>query len=545
MSIAHRPRRTWLAITLVFVAVAAPCTAWYVVGQASAEREAASIRARPVERGHSVARALSDRLVGRLEAMRDSESQRPPYHFHATYHDPTSNCQCAGSTPSPLATGPRDPFVDVYFQIDPRGRLSVPVLGDLGEIVPDADRLQRAGERRKGLHPHADTLQLMARSGRDPLPPSRSAVASLDPSYDGRLLVETESFQWHGLEDGLAEPLLVALRRVGDDGAVQGFVLSPHAVHDWLRSAELPAVLRPFTGGTEDSVAVAEVPLDCTTWEIAVDVSGPVALAGVDAARVETDFYRSFAIGSAAALIAAVSVVVLLLNAERVARERSRFAAAAAHELRTPLAGLRMYGEMLGGVADDPDRSQRYARRIAAESERLSRVVTNVLDFTRLERGDRGVRMREGDLAATLREVASRLGPALESHGATLEVDVPETLPSARFDPDAVEHIVTNLIDNAEKYSRSSDDRRVHLSAMANGSRVHLSVRDHGPGIPDDVARSLFEPFRRGDDEDQPAGLGLGLALVDRLARAHGSEVEWENREDGGARFRVGFERVE
>ena len=536
-----RPRRSWLAITLVVIAVAAPCTAWYVVGSAAAAREAASVRARPTERGHEIARALGDRLVGRLQAMRDSESQRPHYHFEARYEDPTLSCSCAGSMPSPLATGPQDPFVDVYFQIDSSGRLTVPILGDLGDVVPDADRLQRAVERSEALRPHALELQRMALSGRDPLLAVRPIRSTLSADFARRRNVpDTENFLWHGLEEA-GEPVLVALRRLGTQGSVQGFVLSPESVSDWLRSADLPAVLRPLTIDRSDSMAVAEVPLDCTTWEIAVDVSEPVALAGIDAARIESAFTRTFLFGSSAAVIAGVSLIVLLLNAERVARQRSQFAAAAAHELRTPLAGLRMYGEMLGAAADDPERSARYARRISAESERLSRVVTNVLDFTHLERGAIAVRATSGDLGAHLRTIAARLDPALRSQGAMLELDLAPSLPNARFDPDAVDHIVQNLVDNAEKYARESADRRVHLSLSAVDDDVALRVRDHGPGIRADVASRLFEPFGRGKDPDQPAGLGLGLALVDRLARAHGSSVTWRNHPEGGAEFTVRF----
>lgn len=535
----ERPRRSWLAIALVVVAVAAPCTAWYVVGSAAATREAASVRTRPVERGHEIARALADRLVGRLEAMRDSESQRPHYHFESSYADPSTTCQCAVATPSPLATGPQDPFVDVYFQIDDDGHLDVPVLGDLGDVAPDPDRLQRAVERSEALQPHVVELQRMAMSGRDPLLAARPIRSTLSADFARRRPVpEVESFQWHGLE-GVDEPALVALRRLGDQGAVQGFVLSPRAVTDWLRSAQLPAVLRPFSMQRSDSVAIAEVPLDCTTWEIAVDVSEPVALAGIDAARIEASFLRTFLFGSLAALIAAGSVIVLLLNAERVARQRSQFAAAAAHELRTPLTGLRMYGEMLATSSADPAKASRYAERIAAESERLSRVVTNVLDFTRLERGNVIVRATPGDLAASLEAIAARLSPALRGQGASLETDIASGLPSVSFDADALDHIVQNLVDNAEKYSREAADRRVHLSAAVDGGVVVVRVRDHGPGVAADVAPALFRPFGRGSDPDQPAGLGLGLALVDRLVRAHAGRVVWRNLDDGGAEFAV------
>ena len=567
MNLAARTRRTGAAVALTVIAIAAPCVAWYVVGSASAEREATALRQRPLERGHDIARALADRLRGRLEAMRDSESQRPAYHFQPSYHDPTTTCQCASRTPSPLATGPRDPFVEIYFEIDGTGRLQVPVLGDLEGVTPDADRLQRAHELHDELAAASGRLVDMAHGHIGDLPAVSTVAASRAPRTLRTELpglaardalaadpVATDAFQWYGLELD-ARPLLVALRRVGPqaNAPVQGFVLSPDAVDDWLRTAELPATLRPgrpLAAHAPDE-AVADVQLDCTRWEIAVDVSEAMAEAEATAGRVEAGFVRSFAVGSGFAVLAGAAVIFLLVSTERMARQRSRFAAAAAHELRTPLSGLRLYGEMLGGALDDREKSRRYARRIAEESERLSRVVTNVLGFTRLERGGVQVHRREGDLAAALREVVERLRPAVEGNGARLELDLgalprgADGLPTAGalYDPDALDPIVQNLVDNAEKYGREATDRRITVSLVESGDRLALRVRDRGPGVSPRVAGELFHPFRRGEHPDQPAGLGLGLPLVDALARAHGAPPRWRNCEDGGAEFTVVFER--
>jgi signal transduction histidine kinase len=134
----------------------------------------------------------------------------------------------------------------------------------------------------------------------------------------------------------------------------------------------------------------------------------------------------------------------------------------------------------------------------------------------------------------------------LEAAGASIEFSVVDDAPEVRFDRDAIAEILQNLVDNAEKYSRSAMDRsiQVSLSCLREGERsvrsgVIIRVCDRGPGIPADMRRRLFRPFARGNRNDAPAGLGLGLALVKALAEAHRGAVSYEARPGGGSVFMV------
>jgi two-component system sensor histidine kinase SenX3 len=217
-----------------------------------------------------------------------------------------------------------------------------------------------------------------------------------------------------------------------------------------------------------------------------------------------------------------------------VARERSQFAAAAAHELRTPLAGLQLYGDMLSDGLGDPGKLRDYARRMSEEASRLGRVVSNVLGFSQLERGNLSVDPQLGALGEALCTIAEHAQPALDRAGAALELDVDPAL-RARFDRDALARIVGNLLDNAEKYARTADDRTIRLAARELGDGIEVVVEDRGPGIADD--HRLFRPFARGVTRDGPAGLGLGLALSQSLARAMAGELAFRRRDGGGASF--------
>jgi signal transduction histidine kinase len=277
-------------------------------------------------------------------------------------------------------------------------------------------------------------------------------------------------------------------------------------------------------------------------WEVAVDAGDAVVAARRRAESLRSDFDKAFWGGSGGAFLAAVLVVGLVGQAERLAQQRSRFAASAAHELRTPLAGLRVYGEMLADDLGDPAAGREYARRIATEADRLGRVVSNVLGYSRLERGVRAVRPEPCDVADLAREAADRIRPALEANDAVLEVDAPEGLRPVPVDRDAFFQIVQNLADNAERYSRGAKDRTVRIAVepAGDGGAV-LSVADRGPGVPHAQRRRLFRAFTRGADPDGPAGLGLGLAMVAELARAHGGRAWYEPRDGGGSVFLVTF----
>ncbi len=252
-------------------------------------------------------------------------------------------------------------------------------------------------------------------------------------------------------------------------------------------------------------------------------------------------------------IIGVVLVLVVLgtlflwraLRAEvKLAERKADFVNAVSHELRTPLTSIRMYADMLKeGWVRDEETVQEYFGLLSAESERLARLVNNVLDFSRIEKGKKRFDMRVGDPAPVIRDVAETLGPYLREKGFELVMAVPDSLGAINFDKDALTQILVNLIDNAVKYGRSEKTKKSEIRIEAvldrtrGRARIRLSILDRGPGIPENEHKKIFEPFMRGQRAHAGGGSGLGLALVHHYVQAHNGEIEVENRDGGGAAF--------
>ncbi len=361
----------------------------------------------------------------------------------------------------------------------------------------------------------------------------------------GDVHLRSGPFLWRRL-DLPGGPTLAALRwvRWPEQTATQGFALSRSGLNALCAGAALPAAVVPARGGTGDAVTAsidALADAQGGPWFVRIQVAGAIADAHAAAAAVQTDFRRSFAAGVGVAALAGLCVVALVWRTERLAQQRAQFAAAAAHELRTPLAGLRMYGEMLADGTGDPAKHGLYARRIASEAERLGRVVNNVLEFTRLERGTLRVQPVAGDLGAAVQDEFTSVFDTLQAAGITAELELPSTPIRAQFDRDALAQILRNLLDNAEKYTRGTADRRVRVTVAERHGVPSCTVTDNGPGVAPDARGRLFRAFERTRDPDAPAGLGLGLALVRVLAQAQGGTIECETTPGGGAAFTLTF----
>ena len=585
---------TVISLLLVAGALAIPSVSWYIVGRHDAEQRAVEEVNRPWRVARETAVQLAERVRTRLETLREAESRRPFYHYQSLYHDPKGAAEGAAVVPSPLAQGPTDPLIRAHFQIDASSKLTLPTLNEeaLDAIEPQEIAIQRA--LAKELQPVVPSCLNWAQRV-DPVPPQpqaqqqvaantlRSKVEVLDSeAYQQNIeatrlytdikggkgaktvqrstaepkassakqkedvvRVGVDDFLWRtiSLNDRLT---LFALRRVTTPQGpiVQGFVISTAAVQESLKGSAFPSRFRKQVTA---EYGVESIPIADTGWRVTVDASVAVSTAQAAAEGIRERFIQTYLGSVMFAGIAGLCIVGLIRQMEKLARERSQFAASAAHELRTPLAGLRIYSEMLAEGLGDPARAKEYARRVAGEAERLGRVVANMLGFTRLERGTLKVHPEMGDLAGAVRECVGRQQAALEAAGAQIELSVEEGLPPARFDRDAVGEIIQNLLDNAEKHTRSAKDRTIYValgqesSVNQNGSRLLLIVSDHGPGLPSEVRRNLFQPFTRGKNPDAPAGLGLGLVMVQALAGAQGAQVAYRDAPGGGAVFTVKF----
>lgn len=228
-----------------------------------------------------------------------------------------------------------------------------------------------------------------------------------------------------------------------------------------------------------------------------------------------------------------------------VARQKSDFVSNVSHELKTPLTSIRMFAELLGDdrVAD-PARRREFLAIIGAESARLTRLINQVLDFSRMERGERTWKWAEVDLREVAQESMQTCRPPLEAAGVRLETVWGPDPVWVRGERDALVQVAVNLLSNVEKYAAVGGEARIGVGGAGSDGRdpeAWLEVLDRGPGVPRGAEERVFEQFVRGDDSLASGipGSGLGLALARRVARAHGGDLTYQRREGGGSVFRM------
>lgn len=229
----------------------------------------------------------------------------------------------------------------------------------------------------------------------------------------------------------------------------------------------------------------------------------------------------------------------------KLAQKKDDFISAVSHELRTPLTSIRMYTEMLekDWVKDDAKRREYYGT-MRQESERLTRLIENVLDFSRIQRGKKQFDFTVGDVNRCIQDVVEMMRPCAVRAGFLLKTELSPIEPFA-FDRDAVTQIAINLIDNAIKYAKDADEKIIIVRTRGEKGCTLMEVEDRGPGVPKSQQDKIFEAFYRCGDEStrQTTGTGLGLALVKRFVQAHRGLVEVLNAKPHGALFRVRLAR--
>jgi signal transduction histidine kinase len=228
----------------------------------------------------------------------------------------------------------------------------------------------------------------------------------------------------------------------------------------------------------------------------------------------------------------------------RLAEAKAVFVAKVSHELKTPLALIQLFAETLAlGRVRSRERAHEYYEIIHGESRKLTALIDNVLDFSRIETGFWNYRLVELDLLALVKGVLARHEPDLARRGMVISLSAPGEVPPVSADAEAVELAFGNLVSNAVKYS--DDSRAIEVSLAADEANVHVRVTDHGIGIPRRLQRRIFERFYRIEEGKggERRGWGLGLAIVDQVMRAHQGRVLVDSEPGRGSTFTLVFPR--
>lgn len=272
-------------------------------------------------------------------------------------------------------------------------------------------------------------------------------------------------------------------------------------------------------------------------WRVNVSIMAAEQLA----AEVERRRLVEMGLVALSSLIVVFGLIVIILAANRerkLAILKSEFVANVSHELKTPLSLVRMFSEMLMTGRASKEKQRQYLEIIHQESERLSALIDNVLDFARVERGASSYEFHQANLAETVGRAVDICRPRAEAQHVELRFQVlTRGVASAAVDERAIEVGLVNLIDNALKYAKGTQVVLVELEE----SRSHyvISVTDQGPGISKGQRKRIFDRFVRGDHAggERSRGSGIGLSLVFQIAEAHGGKAWVEEAQPHGARF--------
>ncbi len=582
-----RLRRTFVALAVVLL-LSLGLLVW---------RALVSIRGERDLRHQIVAERVFDEMERELSALVRREEDRPFEHYRS-YYAPESNAGGAvARVRSPLADPPQEPFVVGHFLVSPDGTVTTPqenadpasfarlqsvvtardpseapaiptrsqdpgttrALSKTKEVAPAYSDQQEARsedylrELNRGAALRQDRFSKQTQSAATNIGPY--VEADLEESHQ-ELVV---AFEGAGLEANAPVDIVLDSfvgERVDDNYLVltrsatvgglsyrQGLLLETHQLVDWLA--------RRVVAGSELATRFEILPespssrtLRQTDFTYRHQFAEPfdglaslLVLPPLTGSGATSFVYLLSVLTLVAGAAGLVGIYRMVEARVAFAERRQNFVSAVSHELKTPLTAIRMYGEMLrDGLVRDEQKREHYYGVITSESERLTRLVNNVLELSNLERRDRSTNPVAGPIRPVLEEARDILAPHAAQEGFEIRLDVEPDLPEAIYDRDALLQVLFNLIDNAVKYAKSAVSREILLSARRQGDALEIAVTDHGPGVSEVHLKRVFEPFYRAEAEmtRRSRGTGIGLALVQGLVESMGGTVRGYNGHDAG-----------
>ncbi len=370
----------------------------------------------------------------------------------------------------------------------------------------------------------------------------QSGIIPLTSDNEIRLLY------WQKLSGGNIVGCLVAAREFRERiiGALPG-IYSSSRILTVLDEKGQPLIVPPGQDGRDwrRPFVAQEISEVLPGWEVAAYLTDP----GVISSRARTTTVVMWVL----VFIMFVSIVaggVLVLRSAsaelKLAQQKTTFVANVSHELKTPLTSIRMFAEMLReGRQPDERKRMQYLDIMKAETERLTRLINNVLDFSRAGQGKKHYTMKPCNLVAVATSIVESQRASLENNDFTLTLIAQDEHVFINADEEAIKQAMVNLLSNAEKYSDAV--KEIEVSVSRESTRAVISVSDRGIGIPPGEAEKIFSEFYRVDDAltSRVKGTGLGLTIARRIARDHKGEIVYSSRYGGGSTFKIVLPLIE
>jgi signal transduction histidine kinase len=337
----------------------------------------------------------------------------------------------------------------------------------------------------------------------------------------------------------------------------QGFVLRVKAFLEYLTQTYfLTQPMAQFTGlrirvvdqGRVADLVEAGVIADNPSFRLNRGFPSPFSF--LRATLICNQIPRSAGRGTLNIMLIVLTVIVLLglfaiYQSSRtildLSERRSQFVSSVTHELKTPLTNIRMYVEMLEqGIAQNPEREQEYFRILDSEGARLSRLINNVLELSKLEKKQRHIDLQTGTFEEVIQEVRTVMAEKLKQEGFTLTVE-PSRIQPFKYDREVMIQVLINLIENSMKFGKSAPQKEIGISTRQEDGKVKIMVSDTGPGIPRHALKKIFNDFYRVDNTltRTTRGTGIGLALVKKFVHLMGGTVTAANNHGPGCTLTI------
>ena len=383
------------------------------------------------------------------------------------------------------------------------------------------------------------------------------ALAAGDLSRRARVDTADEIQRLAETFNNMADRLVATLNELGEAKARSEAILASMA--DGVIVADAHGIVTLFNGASEELLGIArQEAIGCSVHEAALHfelgemVARCLATGTTEHGEIRIDRPAARVLDAVVTAIADESggpcgaVVVLhdLTELRRLEDVRREFVGNVSHELRTPVAAVRSLVETLSAAsADDPEAARRFLEDLEHQTVRLTALLDDLLELSRLDSGRREIMRKPVDVASIVRAATRKFAPRVQANGQTLHTHVPEGI-TVLGNAHALERVVVNILDNAIKYA--GEGGVITITGSVEEERVLIEVSDNGPGIPEADQPRIFERFYRVDRarSRELGGTGLGLSIVKHIVEAHGGDVNVESELGEGSTFRVRLARV-